>query len=66
MKKGLTTSEFSLGALSGGGTFELARRTISQDMSLGAGIAVACACLGLCAVACYYVYSRGVAKEGRN
>ena len=63
-KAGLRTSEMVVGSLSGGGIFEVARNSITSDMSVGAGIAVFGAMAALALVAVTYIRFRTVAKNG--
>lgn len=63
-KAGLRTSEMTLGTLSGGGIFEIARQSITSDMSIGAGIAVAGALASLAFVAIAYIKGRTAGKNG--
>lgn len=63
-KAGLRTSEMMVGSLSGGGIFEIARQSITPDMSLGAGIAVAGSIASLAFIAMAYIKYRTVEKTG--
>lgn len=63
-KAGLRTSELTIGSLSGGGIFEIARQSITSDMSIGAGIAVFGALAALALIAITYIKERTVAKNG--
>ena len=61
-KPGIKTTELTVGALSGGGAFELARQAIEPDMSTGAGVAVAGATLALAFIAMSYIKARALTK----
>ena len=63
-KAGLRTSEMMVGSLPGGGIFEIARQSITPDMSLGAGIAVAGSIASLALIAMAYIKNRTVEKTG--
>jgi len=65
-KAGLQTSEMMVGSLSGGGIFEIARQSITSDMSLGAGIAVAGSIAAMAFIAVSYIKNRTIEKAGKQ
>ena len=59
---GLRTSELTIGSLSGGSIFEIARQSITSDMSVGAGIAVFGALAAIALIAVTYIKARAATK----